>query len=212
MVPMSFFGWHPSDFFCFVEVVVDRVDRVVAMNADAPVPAMLCIEHGGRSSNNWAATRTAKYKIEGQCEGRLCHLCIITDQHTSSPPQCRLRCVLPRPRLGPSATCGRGGSSWTAPRFTTIRSRRSEWAWRISSAAGVLDILPVGSFYEWKIAYWKIIVVSLLLPTRSVQLRLRARRQRLLAGHCRNCGYDLRSSPECCPECGTLICEDLRRV
>lgn len=88
----------------------------------------------------------------------------------------------------------------------------SEWAWRISSAAGVLDIAPVGSFYEWKIAYWKLVLAFLLLPAWWLQCRLRARREWLLAGHCRNCGYDLRSSPERCPECGTFICNAPKRV
>lgn len=81
----------------------------------------------------------------------------------------------------------------------------SEWAWRVSSARGVLDVQLVSSFYEWNIGYWKLALASLVLPGRWAQLRLRRRRQRLLAGRCLTCGYDLRASTDRCPECGTPI-------
>jgi len=44
-----------------------------------------------------------------------------------------------------------------------------------------------------------------LLATTLGAIAWHRRRERLRAGLCRNCGYDLRASSERCPECGTPI-------
>jgi hypothetical protein len=55
------------------------------------------------------------------------------------------------------------------------------------------------------IAWWWILPI-LMLPwliwAAKFRLNVRLRRQR---GMCLNCGYDLRASPERCPECGTAV-------
>lgn len=59
---------------------------------------------------------------------------------------------------------------------------------------------------SWVVQFplWFAALVGSLLPI--VWIRWRVRQSRLLReGLCRNCGYDLRATPEKCPECGTIV-------
>ncbi len=49
--------------------------------------------------------------------------------------------------------------------------------------------------------YWFFIVVLGVLNLRWI-VRVAKLRRRFTAGHCRHCGYDLRATPDRCPECG----------
>jgi hypothetical protein len=76
----------------------------------------------------------------------------------------------------------------------------------VESWRGRLRITPLGTFYTWNTPYWKLATLFAALPAYRLQLQLRtARRQRRerLKGHCLACGYDLRATPDRCPECGT---------
>jgi len=57
---------------------------------------------------------------------------------------------------------------------------------------------------EFLIPYWLLLLVTATLPALWLRSALRRRRgaRRLAAGQCTHCGYDLRSSPDRCPECG----------
>jgi hypothetical protein len=59
--------------------------------------------------------------------------------------------------------------------------------------------------------YWFIATVAALLPLRQLVARLR-RRRALRLGRCTACGYDLRGSPERCPECGAGAAAVVQRL
>ena len=52
------------------------------------------------------------------------------------------------------------------------------------------------------IAYWLLLLPTLPLPLIAI-VRHRRRRQRETNNLCPTCGYDLRATPDRCPECGT---------
>lgn len=52
--------------------------------------------------------------------------------------------------------------------------------------------------------HWIVLVLTALLPIWTCFRLVRSRYQRLPAGRCRKCGYDLRGTPHRCPECGTI--------
>lgn len=52
-------------------------------------------------------------------------------------------------------------------------------------------------------AFWEIVILTMVMPAIAIWYSVRRRRRRKL-GCCVECGYDLRSTPDRCPECGTV--------
>jgi len=57
---------------------------------------------------------------------------------------------------------------------------------------------------EVTIRLWLLCVLFAFLPSMFVIRRMRSRRL-VLRRRCMRCGYDLRATPERCPECGTAV-------
>jgi hypothetical protein len=55
------------------------------------------------------------------------------------------------------------------------------------------------------VPYWMITTLTLIVPAVRAEAwrRDRRRRRRQKRGQCSRCGYDLRATPDRCPECGT---------
>jgi hypothetical protein len=53
------------------------------------------------------------------------------------------------------------------------------------------------------VPYWFPAIVSAMLPALWLRHRIRRRRRRH-SGQCSRCGYDLRATPDRCPECGAV--------
>ena len=60
-----------------------------------------------------------------------------------------------------------------------------------------------GSLWNLQVPYWFLTLIF-MLPAALAPFSLR-RRRRVDAGLCAHCGYDIRATPQRCPECGTAI-------
>ena len=59
-------------------------------------------------------------------------------------------------------------------------------------------------YREVDVPWWLFLLVASLLPLWWVDSFRRLRRYRRRNGLCARCGYDLRATPDRCPECGTI--------
>ena len=67
-----------------------------------------------------------------------------------------------------------------------------EWqGWQPSETSG----------WVWRAQYWMLFWLSLGVP--SLWILEHVRRRSRIVGRCTACGYDLRATPDRCPECGT---------
>jgi hypothetical protein len=60
-----------------------------------------------------------------------------------------------------------------------------------------------GRFQRTTVPHWFLALLFAIPPALHLRAMIRSRRRRHRAGHCPTCGYDLRATPDRCPECGT---------
>jgi hypothetical protein len=69
-----------------------------------------------------------------------------------------------------------------------------------------------GTVWTWEyfttlwMPHWFLVLITALLPAMWIVVDIRSRKVPRLKpqSHCRECGYDLRATPDRCPECGTI--------
>jgi hypothetical protein len=84
--------------------------------------------------------------------------------------------------------------------------RLREFEWRRTPAPLAIQFRATRYGGETPVPYWATVLALAVLPTCRVTLprvrRWLERRRRDCVGRCGYCGYDLRATPDRCPECG----------
>jgi hypothetical protein len=93
-------------------------------------------------------------------------------------------------------------SWWIAPIVVFPGARPTTFDWDAERLPTVTTIVAAPG-YRVVAPHWFVVGTTAILSTARIAMFLRARR-RHPAGSCPKCGYDLRATPDRCPECGAI--------
>jgi hypothetical protein len=68
------------------------------------------------------------------------------------------------------------------------------------------------SHFSVVVPYWVLVLLFTILPATRWRLAVHRRSKIKQMGKCRRCGYDLRATPDRCPECGTVTPKETART
>jgi hypothetical protein len=101
--------------------------------------------------------------------------------------------------LGQVPTTADSGLQWVHQPASRMKSQPLSLPFWIALGDGKTPL-------RWRVrfSYWLILLLTALSPAVWIWRRIRVvrRRRRIERGCCPSCGYDLRASPDRCPECG----------
>jgi hypothetical protein len=106
------------------------------------------------------------------------------------------------PSAGPDWGTGRLGVAhvgWETPPPHSLWNRLGFFAYD----SGIVTSFSDNNERVWTVPAWLPAIAFALLPAAAVTRGWRSRR-RARAGFCARCGYDVRATPDRCPECGTI--------
>jgi hypothetical protein len=78
---------------------------------------------------------------------------------------------------------------------------RRDLEFNLEYSQSLLSPVRTGGRWNLLVPAWFVVVLLMVLPFMEIWIR----RWRVRIGMCARCGYDLRATPDRCPECGTII-------